>query len=111
MALTPTRQGPSRYELRVAGHLDDHWSAWFGDLTLTRDSDGTTSLCGLVSDQAELHGLLMKVRDLSMTLISVAVIDERSTSKAKHVKRETPRNRRRGGRARGPDRPFVPGEG
>ena len=75
IAQTPRRQGPACYELRVEGHLDDHWSAWFGDLTLTRESDGTTRLCCLVSDQAELHGLLMKVRDLSVALISVAVVD------------------------------------
>ena len=75
IAHVPVRKGPACYKLRVDGHLDDHWSAWFGDLTLTRESDGTTSLSGLVSDQAELHGLLMKVRDLSLTLISVAVID------------------------------------
>ena len=75
IAHVPVRKRPACYKLRVDGHLDDHWSAWFGDLTLTRESDGTTSLSGLVSDQAELHGLLMKVRDLSLTLISVAVID------------------------------------
>jgi hypothetical protein len=69
------RQVPAGYQLRVDGHLDDHWSAWFDDLTLTHESDGTTSLSGVVSDQAELHGLLMKVRDLGVTLISVEVID------------------------------------
>jgi hypothetical protein len=63
------------YQLRVEGHLDEHWSTWLGDLTLTHDSDGTTSLRGAVSDQAELHGLLMKVRDLGVTLISVVVVD------------------------------------
>jgi len=69
------RQAPASYQLRVDGHLDDHWSPWFGALTLAHESDGTTSLTGVVSDQAELHGLLMKVRDLGVTLISVAVID------------------------------------
>lgn len=75
IARSPRRQGHSCYQLRVDGHLDDHWSDWFGDLTLTHKSDGTTSLSGLVADQAELHGLLMKVRDLGVTLVSVAVID------------------------------------
>ena len=65
----PTR--PPRYELRVGGHLDEHWSAWFGGLTLTHEDDGTTTLRGAVTDQAELHGLLAKVRDLGVTLISV----------------------------------------
>jgi hypothetical protein len=68
-------QAPARYELRVDGHLDDRWTAWFDDLTLTRESDGTTTLRGLVPDQAALHGLLAKVRDLGATLISVEVID------------------------------------
>jgi hypothetical protein len=75
MTRAPRRQAPAGYQLRVAGNLDDHWSPWFGDLTLTHEDDGTTSLSGLVSDQAELHGLLMKVRDLGITLISVKVID------------------------------------
>jgi hypothetical protein len=66
---------PARYELRVDGHLDDHWTAWFDDLTLTHQNDGTTTLRGLVPDQAALHGLLAKVRDLGATLISVEVID------------------------------------
>jgi hypothetical protein len=69
---------PSRYRLRVDGHLDDHWSDWFDDLTLTHESDPTTSLCGFVSDQAAPHGLLMKVRDPGIILISVEVIDPRS---------------------------------
>jgi hypothetical protein len=75
MTQTPKRQAPAGYQLRVDGHLDDHWSPWFGDLTLTHEDDGTTSLSGYVADQAQLHGLLMKVRDLGITLISVEVID------------------------------------
>ena len=71
-------QAPARYELRIDGHLDDRWTAWFDDLTLTRESDGTTTLRGLVPDQAALHGLLAKVRDLGATLISVEVIDTSS---------------------------------
>jgi len=69
------RQVPATYQLRVAGHLDQHWALWFGDLTLTQESDGTTSLTGVVSDQAELHGLLTKIRDLGVALISVALVD------------------------------------
>jgi hypothetical protein len=66
---------PAHYELRIDGHLDEHWSAWFGGLTLFREDDGTTTLRGAVTDQAELHGLLAKVRDLGITLISVKAID------------------------------------
>lgn len=75
MTRVPARQAPNRYRLRVMGHLAHHWSGWFGDLTLTHEPDGTTSLAGAVSDQAELHGLLAKVRDLGLTLICVDVVD------------------------------------
>ncbi len=69
------RPEPTGYQLRVDGHLGDHWSSWFDHLTVTRHSDGTTSLSGLVCDQAQLHGLLTKIRDLGLTLISLQVID------------------------------------
>lgn len=75
MARSPGRGAPAGYRLRVDGHLDDHWSDWFGGLTLTRDSDGTTILSGTVTDQAQLHGLLAKVRDLGLTLIDVERLD------------------------------------
>ena len=75
MTKSPVRPVRAGYRLRVAGHLDDHWSPWFGDLALTHEDDGTTSLTGVVADQAELHGLLTKVRDLGVTLISVEVVD------------------------------------
>ena len=65
----------AHYELRIGGHLDDHWSAWLDDLALTRETDGTTTLRGAVADQAQLHSLLNKVRDLGATLISVEAID------------------------------------
>ena len=66
---------PATYHLRVEGHLDQYWAPWFGGLTLTQESDGTTSLTGAVSDQAELHGMLIKIRDLGVTLISVALVE------------------------------------
>lgn len=75
MTRAPRPQVPAGYRLRVDGHLDDRWSAWFGGLALTHHSDGTTSLSGAVADQAELHGLLRGVRDLGVTLISVEIID------------------------------------
>ncbi|MEZ0448049.1 hypothetical protein [Cellulomonas sp. ICMP 17802] len=64
---------PAVYTLRIAGHLDDRWSPRFGDLVLTREPDGTTSLTGAVADQAALHGVLAGIRDLGVTLISVAL--------------------------------------
>jgi hypothetical protein len=75
MSQSPKRPTPAGYRLRVDGYLDDHWSAWFENLTVTRDSDGTTSLSGDVCDQVQLHGLLSKIRDLGVTLISVEPID------------------------------------
>jgi hypothetical protein len=59
------------YEIRLKGHLEPRWADWFGGLTLTRESDGTTVLSGSVVDQAALHGLLGKVRDLGLPLIAV----------------------------------------
>ena len=78
--MTPATKGylPATYRLRVEGHLDQYWSPWFGDLTLTHEDDGTTSLTGVISDQAELHGMLTKIRDLGVTLISVALVDPAS---------------------------------
>ena len=68
-----------RYEFRVAGHLDDHWASWLGDLTLTRDDDGTSTLTGTVADQAQLHGVLDRLRDIGATLLAVhATGDPRS---------------------------------
>ena len=80
-AMTQLRQrgGPAEYRIRVAGHLDEHWSPWFGDLTLTHESDGATSIAGVVADQAQLHGLLAKVRDLGVTLLSVQVCEPAAT--------------------------------
>ncbi len=62
---------PERYEIRIKGHLDDKWADWFDGLTITREDNGETLLTGPVVDQAALHGLLRKVRDLGMPLLSV----------------------------------------
>jgi hypothetical protein len=60
-----------RYEIRLQGRLDARWATWFDDLSLTTESDGTTVLRGQVADQAALHGLLQRVRDIGLPLISV----------------------------------------
>jgi hypothetical protein len=66
---------PDRYEIRLKGHLAARWAAWFDDMTLTADTDGTTVLHGPVVDQAALHGLLNKLRDTGLPLISVNRVD------------------------------------
>lgn len=75
--MTPAtaRDEPGDYELRVDRHLDDRWAEWFGGLTMTREPDGTTTLRGPVADQAALHGILIKIRDLGMVLLAVRRID------------------------------------
>jgi hypothetical protein len=62
---------PTIYHLRVGGHLGRHWSDWFDGLAVTTEADGTTLLAGEVADQAALHGLLRKMRDLGLPLLSV----------------------------------------
>ena len=59
------------YEIRLKGHLDRRWTGWFGGLTITLEDNGDTLLTGPVVDRAALHGLLRKVRDLGMPLLSV----------------------------------------
>jgi hypothetical protein len=59
------------YEIRVKGHLDNRWAGWFEGLIITREANGETRLTGPVVDQAALHGLLRKVRDLALPLVSV----------------------------------------
>ena len=71
---TGPQHNPGRYEIRLRGHLDSRWAAWFDGLSLTNESDGTTVIHGPVADQAALHGLLQKVRDLGLPLVSVTPI-------------------------------------
>jgi hypothetical protein len=71
----PTATDPARYEIRVAGHLDDHWAATLDDLTLVRVDDGTTTLTGPLIDQAQLHGVLARIRDLGVPLLTLRTLD------------------------------------
>lgn len=59
------------YQIKIEGYLNPTWSAWFEDLTLAHGADGSTTLTGRIVDQAALHGVLIKIRDLGLTLISV----------------------------------------
>ena len=71
----PQRSEAGGYEIRLAGHLDSHWAAWFEGLIVSYESDGTTVISGLITDQAALHGLLQRVRDLGLPLVSVIRVD------------------------------------
>lgn len=72
---TPPPPEAGRYEIRLEGHLDAHWTAWFDGLTVSHQDDGTTVISGPVPDQAALHGLLQRVRDLGLPLVSVRQIE------------------------------------
>ena len=64
-----------RYEIRIQGHLGSRWANWFEGMSLSTDSDGTTVFEGSVVDQAALHGLLAKLRDIGLPLLSVTQLD------------------------------------
>ncbi len=69
--------GPSRptvYEIRIRGHLGQQWREWFMGLTIVLQEDGNTRLTGVVVDQAALHGILKKVRDLGIPLLAVNIV-------------------------------------
>ncbi|MEW6207824.1 MAG: hypothetical protein AB1631_05615 [Acidobacteriota bacterium] len=67
---------PTIYQIRVKGHLGSQWKDWFEGLTVTLEDNGETLLSGPVADQAALHGLLRKVRDLGIPLVSVVRVDQ-----------------------------------
>ena len=73
-----------QYEIRVEGRIGARWAAWFDELSVTNDADGTTTLRGSVPDQAALHGLLQKVRDLGIPLISVTPVEASDDDPAHH---------------------------
>jgi len=73
--LADPRDGSGRYEVRVTGHLDGRWAAWFDGFSLTQATDGTTVLAGFIVDQAALHGVLRKLGDLGLPIVSVTRAD------------------------------------
>jgi hypothetical protein len=74
-ASTEDHHEPELYKIRLKGHLDDRWANWFGSMTITLEDNGDTLLTGPVVDQAALHGMLKKVRDLGMPLLSVIGVE------------------------------------
>lgn len=76
---TEDHHNPGHYEIRIKGHLDSKWANWFEGLTITLEDNGETLLSGIVVDQSALHGLLKKIRDLSMPLLSINRIDTGQT--------------------------------
>lgn len=80
---------PEYYEIKIKGHLDQGWSEWFAGLELTHLDGDMTLLSGLVPDQAALHGLLERVRDLNLTLLSVTC-GTRSTEEVDRKNKESP---------------------
>ena len=93
MSASPARRpgGPARYEIRLQGHLEPRWAAWFDGLSLTNDSDGTTALRGRVADQAALHGVLQKVRDTGLPLLSVTRLDPHRPDTSTDPSRQHPK--------------------
>jgi hypothetical protein len=77
-ALSEYHDESGLYEIRLKGHLSNRWAGWFEGLTITLEEDGDTLLTGSVIDQAAMHGLLKKVRDLGMPLVSVSPLKPRS---------------------------------
>lgn len=73
--LDAERERPAVYEIRVRGHLSCEWSDWFEGLNITLQENGETLLTGPVVDQAALYGLLRKVRDIGLTLVSVCPVE------------------------------------
>jgi hypothetical protein len=73
-----------QYEIRVQGHLGPRWAAWFDGLSLTTEDDGSTVIRGRVVDQAALHGLLQKLRDLGVPLLSLAQVPPETPAAPTH---------------------------
>ena len=80
---------PMVYQIRIKGHLGRHWTDWFEGLTITLEDNGDTLLTGPVVDQAALHGVLRKVRDVAMPLLSVVCVKQERNDRIKANLEET----------------------
>jgi hypothetical protein len=79
-----TKDSPPQYVIRVRGHLAPRWAAWFEGLSLRNESDGTTTIHGPVVDQAALHGVLQKLRDVGVPLLSVTQVTPDPNERHRH---------------------------
>ena len=70
------------YHIRLKGHLDDHWSAWFDNMAISNEADGTAVLQGPLADQAALYGVLIKIRDLGLPLLALTTV---ATDEVQHT--------------------------
>jgi len=70
---------PTTYEIKIKGHLNSQWTEWFYDLTITHESDGTTTIYGELPDQTVLHSVLDRIRDMNLRLISVTEVEAHSS--------------------------------
>ncbi len=65
---------PTEYHIRLQGHLAQHWSSWFDNLAISNEANGEAVLCGPLADQAALHGVLIRIRDLGLPLLAVTTV-------------------------------------
>jgi len=83
-----TQNKSDSYQIRIKGHLGSQWSEWFPGMTITLEECGNTLLSGTVTDQSALHGLLKRIRDLGMPLLSVAMGNSQKEEKRILIKKE-----------------------
>ena len=69
-----------RYQIRIKGHISESWASWFEGLTIQREESGDTLITGVLPDQTALHGVLIIIRDLGLTLVEVKTLDNDSNS-------------------------------
>ena len=81
MSVSPMEPDPGNYEICIKESISDRWLEWFGEFTITKTTSGETLLSGAIADQSALYGLLAKLRDLNLTLISVNRIERRDIKK------------------------------
>ncbi len=90
----PEHRDADRYEIRLTGHLDARWTDWFDGLAVSYGNDGTTVISGEIVDQAALHGLLQRVRDLGLPLVSVRQVEDDQPDQTPPMRESAPHHHR-----------------